>query len=114
MGWTGRLGLACITVCTMILFYWASKSLWTVTAATKFLLRREVMTNLDKRLKSRDVILPTKICTDTARFFQKSHTDVRAGPYRWPRAKELMLSKCGVGEDSLEFLKLQGDQTSHS
>ena len=46
----------------------------------RFLLRREVMTNLDKGLKSRDVILPTKICIVTARFFQKSHTDVKVGP----------------------------------
>ena len=35
----------------------------------RFLLRRKVMTNLDKVLKSRDVILPTKICTVTAMVF---------------------------------------------
>ena len=29
-------------------------------------------------------------------------------------AKELMLSNCGVGEDSSEFLGLQGDATSPS
>ena len=29
-------------------------------------------------------------------------------------AKELMLFKCGVGEDSQESLGQQGDQTSHS
>ena len=29
-------------------------------------------------------------------------------------AKELMLSKCGAGEDSWESLGLQGDQTSQS
>ena len=29
-------------------------------------------------------------------------------------AKELMLFNCGVGEDSSEFLGLQGDQTSQS
>ena len=32
----------------------------------RFLLRRKVMTSADKVLKSRDVILPTKICTVTA------------------------------------------------
>ena len=40
--------------------------------------------------------------------------DVRAGPYRRLSAEELMLSNCGVGEDSWEFLTLQGDQTSQS
>ena len=30
------------------------------------------------------------------------------------RAKELMLLNCGVGEDSLESLGLQGDSTSPS
>jgi len=29
-------------------------------------------------------------------------------------AEELMLSNCGAGEDSREFLGLQGDQTSQS
>ena len=35
VGQTGRLGLVCTTVYTVILFYRASKSLWTVTAAMK-------------------------------------------------------------------------------
>ena len=42
------------------LFSWASKSLWTVTAAMKLrqlLLGRKVMTNLDGILKSRDITL---------------------------------------------------------
>ena len=44
-------------------FSWASKSLWTVTAATKLkylLLGRKAMKNLDSILKSRDITLPTK------------------------------------------------------
>ena len=40
--------------------------------------------------------------------------DVRAGPQRRLSAKELMLSKCGAGEDSWESLELQEDQTSPS
>ena len=36
---------------------------------------RKTMANLDTILKSRDIILPTKLW-----FFQKSCTDVRAGP----------------------------------
>ena len=38
--------------------------------------------------------------------------DVRVRPQRKLSAKELMLLNCGVGEDSLESLGLQGDQTS--
>ena len=39
------------------------------------LLKRKVMTNLDSILKSRDIILPTKVC-----IVQESCTDVRVGP----------------------------------
>ena len=49
-----------------ILFYWALKSLWMVTAASHeikrhLLLRRKAVTNLDSVLKSRDITLPTKV-----------------------------------------------------
>ena len=52
------------------LFFWAPKSLEMVTAAMKLkltyaylclLLGRKVMTNLDSKLKSRDITLPTKV-----------------------------------------------------
>ena len=38
--------------------------------------------------------------------------DVRVGLWRRLSAKELMLLKCGVGEDTWESLGLQGDPTS--
>ena len=48
-----------------ISFSWAPKSTWTVTAAMKLkrcvLLGRKAMTNLDNGLKSRDIILLTKV-----------------------------------------------------
>ena len=40
--------------------------------------------------------------------------DVRVGLWRKLSAKELMLLKCGVGEDSWKSLGLQGDPTSPS
>ena len=40
--------------------------------------------------------------------------DVRAGPQKRLRAKELMPLNCGAREDSWEFPGLQGDQTSQS
>ena len=47
------------------LHFGALKSLQMVTAAMKLrrlLLERKVMTNLDSILKSRDIMLPTKVC----------------------------------------------------
>ena len=75
---------------------------------------RKVMTNLDSIFKSRDITLPTKVCLTKAMVFLV----VMYGCERWTMkklsAKELMLLNCGVGEDSLESLGLQGDPTSLS
>ena len=50
--------------------FWAPKSLQMVTAAMKLLLLgRQVMTNLDSILKSRDITLPTKVCLVKAMVF---------------------------------------------
>ena len=99
------------------LFFWASKSLQMVTAAMKlkdaYSLEGKVMTNLDRILKSRDITLPTKVHLVKAMVFRV----VTYGCESWTiklSAKELMLLNCGVGEDSREFLGLQGDPTSPS
>ena len=66
----------------------------------RLLLGRKVMTNLDSILKSRDIILPTKLCLFKAMVFPV----VMYGCESWSRRKlsseELMLLNCGVGEDS--------------
>ena len=59
------------------------------------------MTNLDSILKSRDVILLTKVCVVKAMVFPV----VVYGYESWTikaelSTKELMLLNCGVGEDS--------------
>ena len=64
------------------------------------LLARKARTNLDSILKSRDTTLPTKVQRVKLWFFQKSCMDVRVGPLRKLSANELMLSNCGVGENS--------------
>ena len=54
------------------LFFWAPKSQQMVTAAMKLrhlFLGRTVITNLDNTLKSRDIILPAKVCLVKAMFF---------------------------------------------
>ena len=59
------------------------------------------MTNLDSILKSRDITLPTKVCVVKVMLFPM----VMYGCESWTvkeklSAEELMLLKCGVGEDS--------------
>ena len=67
-------------------------------------------TNLDSRLKSRDITLPIKVRLVKAMVFLV----VMYGCERlWRRlsTEKLMLLTCGVGEDSSESLGLQGDPT---
>ena len=69
------------------------------------------MTNLDSILKSRGITLPTKIHLVKAMFFP---VVMYACESLWKKLspEELMLLNCSVGEDSWEFLGLQGDPTS--
>ena len=77
-------------------------------------LGRKVITNLDSIFKSRDITLPTKVRLVKAMVFSWSCMDVRVGLQRKLSAEELMLSNCGVGEDSRESLGLQEESTSPS
>ena len=67
-----------------------------------WLLGKKAMTNLDSILKSRDITLPTKVRLVTAMVFPV----VMYGWESWTvkkaehQTEELMLLKCGVGEDS--------------
>ena len=56
--------------------------------------------NLDSVLKIRDVTLPTKVCMVKAIVFPGVMILSEFGPYRRLNTEELMLSNCGVGEDS--------------
>ena len=70
------------------------------------------MINLDSILKSREITLPTKVCIVKGMIFP-----VMYGCENWiikVSTEELMLLHCGAGEDSREFLGLQGDPTSPS
>ena len=60
---------------------------------------REVMTNLDSILKTRNITLPTKVHLVKAMVFPV----VKYGCESWTiklSAEELTLLNCGVGEDS--------------
>ena len=78
------------------------------------LLGRKVLTNLDSIFKSRDITLSTKVHPVKAMVFQWSCTDVRFGLQRKLSTEDLMLLSCGVGEDSSEFLGVQGEPTHPS
>ena len=65
----------------------------------RMLLGRKAMTNLDSNLKSRDIILPTKVCLVKAMFFPVVMYESESWTIKLS-AKELMLLNCGVGEDS--------------
>ena len=76
-----------------------------------FLLGRKAMTNLNSILKSRDITLPIKLFSQSYGF-SSSHLWMWELDHKAGWAEELMLLNYGVGEDSWEFLGLQGDQTS--
>ena len=78
------------------------------------LLGRKVMTNLDSTLKSRDITLPTKFHLVKAMVFPVVMHGCESWTVKKLSAEELMPFNCGVAEDSLESLGLQGDPTSPS
>ena len=80
----------------------------------RLLLGRKVMTNLDSILKSRDVILSTKVHLVKAVVFPVVMYACEIWTKRKLSTEELMLLNCGVGEDSSESFGQQGDPTSGS
>ena len=56
------------------------------------------MTNLDRILKSRDITLLTKVCVVKTMVIPVVMYGFESLPVKM--AKELILSKCGAGEDS--------------
>ena len=78
----------------------------------RLLLGRKVMTNLDSIFRSRDITLPTKFHLVKAMVFPVVMYGCESGRWRKLSSEELMLLNCGVGQDSWEFLGLQGDPTS--
>ena len=64
------------------------------------LLGREVMTNLDSMLKSRDITLSTKVHLVKAMVFPVVMYGCESWTIKKAECRELMLLDCGVGEDS--------------
>ena len=63
------------------------------------LLRRKVIPNLDSILKSRDIILPTKVRLVKAMVFPVVMYGYESWTVKKAECKELMLLNCDGGED---------------
>ena len=63
-------------------------------------LGNKAMTHLDSILKSRDITLPTKVCTVKAMVFPIVMYGCESWTTKMLSAEELMLLNCSVGEDS--------------
>ena len=61
---------------------------------------RKVITNLDSILKSRDIILPTKVRLVKSMVFPVVMYGCESWTIKRLNTEELMLLNCGVGEDS--------------
>ena len=64
------------------------------------LLGRKAITNLDSILKSRDIILPTKVHLVQAVVFPVVMYGCESWTIKKTEHEEFMLLNCGVGEDS--------------
>ena len=64
------------------------------------LLEREVMTNLDSTLKSRDITLPTKVRLVKAMVFPVVMYGCESGTIKKAEHKRIDALNCSVGEDS--------------
>ena len=69
------------------------------------ILGRKGMINVDSVLKSRNITLPTNVCIVKAVVFSVVLYSCQSWTIRRQNTKELMLSNCGAGEDSLESLR---------
>ena len=78
------------------------------------LLGRKAMTNLDSILKSRDITLSTKVHLVKAMVFPVVIYGCKSWIIKKAEHQRMLLLNCGVGEDSLESLGLQGDPISPS
>ena len=79
------------------------------------LLGRKAVTTLDSALKSRDIILLTKVCIVKATVFPVVMYGVRVGPYiKKTKCRRIDAFKLWCWRRLLESLGLQGDQISQS
>ena len=66
----------------------------------RLLLGRKAMTNQERKLKSRDITLPTKVCLVKAMVFPVVMYGCESWTIKKAECEELMVLNCGIGEDS--------------
>ena len=71
------------------------------------------MTNLDSILKSRDIILPTKVHLVKALVFPEVMYGCESWTIKKAECQRMMLLNCGVGEDSVSPLDCKEIQPVH-
>ena len=86
---------------------------WSHEIKRHLLLGKKAMTNLDSMLKSRNIILGTKVHLVKGMVFPGVMYGCESCTIKLS-AEELMFLNCGVGKNSWESLGLQGDPTSPS
>ena len=72
------------------------------------------MTNLDSLLKSRSITLPTKVHLVKALVFPEVMYGCESWTIKKAEHRRIDAFECGVGEESLESLGLQGHPTDQS
>ena len=87
---------------------------WSHEIKRRLLLGKKVMTNLDSILKSRDITLPTKVHLVKAMVFSVVMYAYESWTIKKAEHWRIDGFDCGVGEDSWEFLELQGVPTCPS
>ena len=100
-----------------IFFYWAPKSLQTVTAAMKLKTLAPWKESYDKprqHIKKQRHYFADKGPYSQSYGFSSGHAQMWVRPWRRLSAKESMLSNCSAREDSWESFGQQEDQTSQS
>ena len=78
------------------------------------LLGRKVTTNVDSILKSRDIILSTKVCLVKSMVFPVAMYGCESWAIKKAERRRIDAFELWFGEDSWESLGLQGDPTSPS
>ena len=78
------------------------------------LLGGKTVTNRDSVLKSRDITLLTKVCIVEVMVFPVVMYRYESWTIKTSECRRIDTFECVGGEDSSEFLELQGDQTSQS
>ena len=70
------------------------------------------MTKVDSILKSRGITLPTKVCIVKAMVFPVVMHECESWTKKKAEHRRIDAFNCGIAEDSLESIGLQGDPTS--